>query len=215
MPRFRPRISILNALLLTTIVAMAIVIVQLWREVGPLRVELAARRGEMGQLFIADNQKAHGIGVDWDKDGTWRWRLYLPETPFRASRWRTRTYVGKHSPFVSDDIANWLAGPRARGSIGGARYGREFTLEITLSKDEMGWYLQKGKDGRKERIPKEYDVWLNDPKHRFPVSMVPHSEQRVFEHGEPIVLLCVQTASESSSDPAGGDTILIWIEEEN
>ena len=35
MPRFRPRISILTALLLTTIVGMAIVLVQLWKEVEP------------------------------------------------------------------------------------------------------------------------------------------------------------------------------------
>ena len=63
MPRFRPRISILNALLLTTIVAMAIVIVQLWREVGPLRTEVRQLRNQTGKLSILDPTKTHAIEV--------------------------------------------------------------------------------------------------------------------------------------------------------
>ena len=40
--RFRFQVSLLTALLLMTIVGMAVVIVQLWREVHPLRQEVFA-----------------------------------------------------------------------------------------------------------------------------------------------------------------------------
>jgi hypothetical protein len=44
----RPRISILTALLLMTILGMAIVIWQLWHKVGPLQTEVKQLREERG-----------------------------------------------------------------------------------------------------------------------------------------------------------------------
>jgi hypothetical protein len=47
MPRFRRRISLLAGLLLMTITGMALVIVQLSREIGPLRAEVTAWAGAL------------------------------------------------------------------------------------------------------------------------------------------------------------------------
>jgi hypothetical protein len=79
MYRFRPRISLLSALLLLTIVAMAIVIVQLWREVGPLRSEVRELRNEVGLLSIEDKSKLHAIEVRTNQDLFWKWRIWVPE----------------------------------------------------------------------------------------------------------------------------------------
>jgi len=47
-PARRFRISILTALLLTTILGMSIVIAVLWREVAPLRAQVQELREETG-----------------------------------------------------------------------------------------------------------------------------------------------------------------------
>ena len=77
---YRPRISILTALLLMTILGMAIVIVQLWREVGPLRAEVRQLRIESGRLTIDDPDKIHAMAVHSadTESKSWKWRMYLP-----------------------------------------------------------------------------------------------------------------------------------------
>ncbi|MCI0492400.1 MAG: hypothetical protein L0Z07_05650, partial [Planctomycetes bacterium] len=55
--RFRPRFTLLTLLLLMTIVAMAIAMIQLWREVGPLRADNRRLRQEFGYLSIRDENK--------------------------------------------------------------------------------------------------------------------------------------------------------------
>ena len=54
MPCFRPRFSLLTAFLLLTIAGLSIVVVQLWREIGPLRQEIRRYRNEIGELTIYD-----------------------------------------------------------------------------------------------------------------------------------------------------------------
>ena len=78
MPNFRPRISILTALLLMTLLAMALVIAQQWREVGPLRAEVQELREQVGVLKIEDPAKIHAIAVPSDAEGVVRWRVYVP-----------------------------------------------------------------------------------------------------------------------------------------
>ena len=79
MPRFRPRISLLSALLLMTIAGLSIVVAQLWREVGPLRKEVIALRNEVGRLSIDDRSQIHAIQLRSDEDLTWKWRIWIPE----------------------------------------------------------------------------------------------------------------------------------------
>lgn len=79
MAHFRPRISLLSALLLMTIVGLTIVVAQLWREVGPLREEVRRLRDEVGVISVDDPAKVHVIQVDTDDDLEWKWRVWLPE----------------------------------------------------------------------------------------------------------------------------------------
>jgi hypothetical protein len=79
MYRFRPRISLISALLLMTIVGMAMVIAQLWHEVGPLRKEVRALRNEVGRLSIDDPTKVHAIEVRTNEQLSWKWRVWVPE----------------------------------------------------------------------------------------------------------------------------------------
>jgi hypothetical protein len=76
---WRPRFSVLAAILLMTIVGMAIVIAQLWREIGPLRNEVQRLRDQVGVLTIEDRSKIHAIDVPTDHEGTWKWRVYVPK----------------------------------------------------------------------------------------------------------------------------------------
>jgi hypothetical protein len=62
-----------------TIVGMAIVIAQLWREIGPLRNEVLRLRDQVGVLTIEDRAKIHAIDVPTDHEGTWKWRIYVPK----------------------------------------------------------------------------------------------------------------------------------------
>jgi hypothetical protein len=73
-----PRISLMSALLLMTIVGMAIVIAQLWREVNPLRTEVRQLREQVGVLTIDDPSVVHVIGVPSDAEGVMKWRIYVP-----------------------------------------------------------------------------------------------------------------------------------------
>jgi hypothetical protein len=80
MPNFRPRISILTALLLMTIVGMAIPLIQLWREVGPLRADNNRLNEERGTLVIGDRSQLHAIQIParFAGEGLTSFRIYVP-----------------------------------------------------------------------------------------------------------------------------------------
>ena len=76
---WRPRMSLLTALLLMTIAAMAITdFAMLWREVGPLRIDNRRMRDELGELSIEDRSKIHAIQVRTGDDLKWKWRVWVP-----------------------------------------------------------------------------------------------------------------------------------------
>jgi hypothetical protein len=75
---WRPQISLVAALLLMTIVGMAIVIVQLWKKVEPLESEVRALRTEVGHLTIDDDTRIQAIGVPTDDAESRRYRIFIP-----------------------------------------------------------------------------------------------------------------------------------------
>lgn len=76
---WRPRFSIFSALLLMTILALTIVVVQLWREVSPLRADVRRLRDEVGALSVDDKTKLHAIRVRTPDEFVWKWRIWIPE----------------------------------------------------------------------------------------------------------------------------------------
>jgi hypothetical protein len=81
MPNLRPRISILTALLLVTILCTAMVVTHLWREVGPLRIENKRLNEERGTLVISDPNLLHAIRIPDRFAGEDRtsFRVYVPK----------------------------------------------------------------------------------------------------------------------------------------
>jgi hypothetical protein len=77
----RPRFSLLTSLLVVTIVAMAIVIWQLYVEVVPLRVENRRLRDELGELSIEDDTQFHAILTPQLNPGdhAFKWRIWVPQ----------------------------------------------------------------------------------------------------------------------------------------
>ena len=92
--RLRPRISLLAALLLMTVVGMAIVIVQLWLEVGPLRAENKRLNEERGTLVIGDPSQLHAIRIParFAGEGRQSYRVYVPPG---------RTYFGQYPKYFA------------------------------------------------------------------------------------------------------------------
>ncbi len=74
MPLPRLRFSLLNLLLLTTIVAMGLALIKL----VPLRNEVVRLRNETGRLLVTDRTKLQAIEVKTYTHLTWRWRIFVP-----------------------------------------------------------------------------------------------------------------------------------------
>ena len=76
----KPRISILNLLLVTTVVALAIVVLRLGRELEKEKSLRAEMLQKGGILQVADTESVHVVQVSSrGEPGTWRWRVYVPE----------------------------------------------------------------------------------------------------------------------------------------
>lgn len=83
----RPRLSLSTALLLLTIVGMAIVMVRLWIEVEPLRADNRRLRGEIGELTVDDPTKIYAMQLSRAGFRSWRFRVYLPVTSSQKPYW--------------------------------------------------------------------------------------------------------------------------------
>ena len=131
---WRPRFSLLTVLLLITIAGMAIVIVQLWRAVGPLRREVETLRAEVGVLGIDDASKIHVVQVKSPGSFHWTWRIWLPK-----ARWFAR--VNGATPAI---ISAFLCGQF------GASLSPSMALSRRSSSAEPG-LIWKG--GRTSEVP--------------------------------------------------------------
>jgi hypothetical protein len=74
-----PRISLRSALLVMTIIGMAIVMARLWLELKPLREEVVKLRAEQAGLRIETLDKVHAIRVPSDELLKWKWRVWIPD----------------------------------------------------------------------------------------------------------------------------------------
>jgi hypothetical protein len=163
MLQIRPRISLLTTFLLLTIVGMAIVLTQLWREVAPLRAELRQLRKETGRLTIEDASKIHAIQVPIAEPDRWRYRVYLPKDRRFQLHSRIHALPGHPSQMTRKQ---WLARLlKARsGSSTGLESG-EFTIDVTLQQDKSDpdqWVLAHIINGRGSGSVGSQMPWLND-----------------------------------------------------
>ncbi len=131
--RWRPRVSLLEILLLTTIVALSIVVEQLWRDVEPLRAEVRQPRSETGRLTIDDPNQVYAVAIDWGQTigRTWKWRFYLPDNHKYALH-----VVTRQVPETGFPNSGGSAGESSSLECG------EHICEVSARKDESEeWYL--------------------------------------------------------------------------
>ncbi len=228
MGRLLPRFSLLTAILLMTIVGLAIGVIQFWRKVGPSRIELRRLRAQTGQLTVDDPNTAQGVCIRKDRD-SWRWRLYLP--PKGQNAYYLKCASG-HFPNGMHDKAWYSAIQRGgnRSVSSPIRLDGEFTLQCSLSKEGNDWII----DTEYERITNGIGIpgglttsvfepsgdWLGI-KDRFDSSSFDEDVQREFRPNEPILLLHIMRSeveitpngTQSVHAPTGeADGVALWIE---
>jgi len=144
----RPRISILNALLLMTILGMAIVIGRLWREVVPLRSEVQLLRSETGRLSIDDPTKIHAIEVHTNDPMMWKWRVWVPEEMRVKAlvNWGTVPHEGvppMQCGVELDPGEQWVTLQLVHGSTNGSWYARVETTgsgsSVRIDEKDYWW----------------------------------------------------------------------------
>src|ERR1700742_2194003 len=92
--RWRPRVSLVAALLLMAVVGMAIVMVQMWRESGAQRQEIDRLRTELGYLSIDNANLICVKQIDVNEPDTRRLRIHLPKDKTFTLYFRTLTVPG-------------------------------------------------------------------------------------------------------------------------
>jgi hypothetical protein len=148
--RVRPRISLLTAFLLTTIVGLAMALFQLWREVGPLRAEVRQIRNEVGRLSIEDTTKIHAIQVRTNEPLFWKWRVWVPDH------------------VAANLFAQWGNVPRAGLPTGckpqKLRSGEQWITLRVLRDVENKWVWQLETDRSSGGLlVKDSDIWWTGP----------------------------------------------------
>jgi hypothetical protein len=218
-------------LLVTAIVALVIVVWQLWQEVAPLRTEVRRLRNEVGELMIADDTKIYALNVRTNDDLTWKWRVYLPKN----RRYRLNL-VSNPVPESGYPAANSYSGSSSSVEAG------EYVVEIAIRKDANGTWIARhsmhgvGESGGKGHsggatsldAPSE---WL-DGGRRYTSSGVLKAEQILASPDERLLLVRLRPsvftpkdpdsndplkANVGTSRPATGpvDGLLIWIDDED
>jgi hypothetical protein len=183
-----------------TIVGMSIVIVQLWREVGPLRKEVQGLRNEMGVLVVDDPAKIHAIQVNTRDELTWKWRVWIPAG---------RSYV-IHT--FSDGIPK-NGFPQQSGSLFIHEPGEQVIgYEIDRDRTNGKWYGKTTLAGTGS-VGKDDHPWVEWRTKTSTSGGVPR-DPRTFESGQSVELIRfrISQASDSSKieDPSAG--FMIWLE---
>jgi hypothetical protein len=129
--RWRPRLSLLSSLLLMTIIGLAIVVAQLWREVNPLRTDIFRLRQELGYLSIADETKIYAIQVPGPQPDVSRYRIFLPKNRQFMIKTRLFNIPGKKP---KQSRQEWLASLQGSGMSTSIDSGEQ-TIDVSVRPD--------------------------------------------------------------------------------
>jgi hypothetical protein len=139
MPRLRPRLSLLAAILMTTIVALSIVVIRQHRELSTLRngwSHLPAYWKAWPQVL--DEKKLYARGVVQIRSLLWTWRLWIPsdETVVARIKWGDIPAEGYPDDAQSIDLPtgdNWLALKFEEHPVSGESLGQLFGSDAVIS----------------------------------------------------------------------------------
>lgn len=183
-----------------TVAGLSIVVVQLWREVGPLREEVRRLRDEMGVLVVEDPTKVQAIQVNTRDELTWKWRVWIP----KGQSYVIRSYgdgVPKEG-FPQNGGSMRIYNPGEH--VIGYEIDRDRTSGEWFGKMTLAGTGSVGKDNQ------PWVTWTSTSSTSGGVS----KSARTFEPGERIELIrhrVSQTVDSSKiEDPAAG--FMIWLE---
>lgn len=158
---YRPRFSILSALLVLTIAALAVTVWRQNSELSPLQQEVRRLRKELGQLTIDDANKIYAIRVPSSDLDTNRFRVYLPKNRKFILGSRIQTIPGR---LQSQSRKDWLESLSGIGSTSTIDSG-EFTIDVEVKRDNEKadhWNLYHSINGRGGGHVGSEMPWLND-----------------------------------------------------
>jgi hypothetical protein len=220
MSRFRPRISLLNVLLITSIVALALLAIRQWQAVKPLRQEVQRLRTELGYLVIGDPGKVHAIQgqpIETVEPNRWRWRLFLPQ----GGQYSLNVFSGHLPPRVNRaSLQEFEAAKReGRGKLTSRKLtSGELTLDVKLVNAGGRWILWTIPGGS-HRVEPAFE-WLGDRDDVMALFQV-GQKQKTKEPGERVMLMYIpkptartNEAGRSVTHHPNGDVdgMVVWLE---
>lgn len=221
-PRMRPRISLLTAFLLTTIAAMALVVAQLWREVGPLRKEVFGLKQELGYLSVKNENKIYAIRVPGLQSDVYRYRIYLPEN--RKFKIKTRLF---NIPGIKPGQTRqeWLASLAGSG-MSSTIEGGERTIDVSVVPDlekKDQWLLKYRTIGKESGGTSGTTMpWMNDRRTWQVSGEVAPGKQSEINPDDGVVLLALRQGAIKEFEGGGYSTtgpdetknnpgLMLWI----
>ena len=195
----RARYSMRTLIVVTTIIALSITVAMLYREVGPLREELARLRNEVGELNIEDPTKLHAIRVDTNSELEWKWRIWIPE----GASYRLRAHGG---PVHQQ-------GYPIRGGTMHLREPGEHVIRYRIRRDPRDGRWNGSLHTQTGSVGKDHQPWVEWSSRTSAGSGV-GSSTRSFETDQQVEIIRHRVSQASSSanieDPAAG--FVVWLE---
>jgi len=135
-PRWRPRISLLAAILLMTIAGMGIVMARNWRESAAQHQEILRLRAELGYLSIDNENLIYAKQIDINEPDTRRFRIYLPKNRKFKLYVRMLSVPGRQA---NESNSDWLATVLKTMKKGGNQdiQNGEFTFEVQIRQNQI------------------------------------------------------------------------------
>ncbi len=212
--RLRLRFSLLNFMLLVTIICLGVGLWSQSRERAKLWDEVQKWRKEAGYFEIQDTQRVHAVRLPSIEDLTWRWRLYVPAG---------KQYKLHH---MQGEIPRETGGSTTGHGWEVLESG-EYVVTCAIRKSARGtWQLvfhtPSGRDA--SGIDDEYLGWLQSPGHTSQATGV-QDGVKLKRNEEPLVLLHLRALPNATVDVSGSqslgssnfpggatDGLMIWID---
>lgn len=210
----RARFSILTLLLITAIVALVLTVVQLYRDLSPLRTEVQQLREETGQLAISDPAALQAIGVETYSDWAWKWRIWIP-----AGKAYSVHYAASDIPPRREYPANTRS-----FDLPAEQEGREVVLTARIDRKPTGEFrlaISRGGMTSYLPVPEGASGWLTQgPKGSSHWGVA--ASQQTAKLEEPFVLVGMRAFMKSPTgsipptpEPDTTQGILVWMVEQD
>lgn len=193
------RFSLRTLLLVTAIIALSVTVAMQYRELGPLREEVARLRREVGELTVEDPTKLHAIRVETENELEWKWRIWIPE----GASYRLRSHGGPipKEGYPTDGGTTYLRKPG------------EYIIRYVIRRDPRDGRWNGSLHSPRGSVGKDHQPWVEWNSRVSMTAGVGQSTQS-YETGRLVEITRYRASQADSSedieDPAAG--FMIWLE---